>query len=95
MNTMAGATRMPYRRFAALSVVAALSWSIVCLLISLVASAWFGHNPIAAAVTAAAISMLLGVVVDGGTRLIRRVRPRRAPELPADEDAREAEKVPA
>lgn len=97
VNTMAGATRMPYRRFAALSVVAALSWAIVCLLISLVASAWFGHNPIAAAVTAAAISIVLGVAVDGVMRLIRRARRRRTPEgsESCDADARDAEEVPA
>ncbi|WP_203137294.1 DedA family protein [Microbacterium sp. JZ31] len=97
VNTMAGATRMPYRRFAPLSAVAALSWAIVCLLISLVASAWFGHNPIAAAVAAAAISIVLGVAVDGVMRLVRRLRrpDGRGVTTPDRADVCETEEVPA
>ncbi|MEL5991732.1 DedA family protein [Microbacterium phosphatis] len=91
VNTMAGATRMPYRRFAAFSAIAAVSWAVMCLLISAVASAWFPHTPLVSAVAAVIISMTLGVAVDAVLRLVRRAR-RKTPETaPAPEEARTEE----
>lgn len=95
VNTMAGATRMPYRRFASFSAIAAVSWAVMCLLISLVASAWFPHTPLASAAAAIVISMLLGVAVDAGMRLTRRLRRRPAPAAPAVADEALREEVSA
>ncbi|MBO3662982.1 DedA family protein [Microbacterium stercoris] len=95
VNTMAGATRMPYRRFATFSAMAAVSWAVMCLLISALASTWFPHTPLASAATAVVISLLLGVAVDAGMRLVRRLRRRGAPDAAPCPEAPAHEEVPA
>ncbi len=77
VNMTAGATGLPYRRFLPLSLVAAACWVALSAVIATVASAWLGHSPLLAAAVGVALSILLGVLIDLGSRLIRRLRARR------------------
>ncbi|SDM30329.1 DedA family protein [Microbacterium azadirachtae] len=83
VNMTAGATRLPYRRFLPLSLVAAAGWVGLSALIASVASAWLGHSPLLAAGVGVALSIVLGLAIDLGARLARRLRPQSAP---ADRD---------
>lgn len=78
VNMTAGATRLPYRRFLPLSLVAAVGWVALSALIASVASAWLGHSPLLAAVVGVVMSIVIGVLIDLGSRLVRRGRARRA-----------------
>jgi len=78
VNMTAGATRLPYRRFLPLSLVAAVGWVALSALIASVASAWLGHSPLLAAVVGVVLSIVIGVLIDLGARLVRRARGRRA-----------------
>lgn len=73
VNMTAGATRLPYRRFLAISSLAGLAWSATSLGIALAASSVL-HEPIVAAVVSMVVAAGLGIVVD---RVIGRVSRRR------------------
>lgn len=77
VNMTAGATRLPYRRFLPLTLIAAVGWVGLSLLIAGVASAWLGHSPLLAAVVGVVVSILVGFAIDLGIRLVRRIRVRR------------------
>jgi len=74
VNTTAGATRLPYRRFLAISTIAGFAWSTTSIGIALATSSVL-HEPLVAAGVSMAIAVLLGVVVD---RVIGRLGRRRA-----------------
>lgn len=90
VNMTAGATRLPYRRFLPLSLVAAVGWVGLSALIASVASAWLGHSPLLAAVVGVVLSLLLGVLIDLGSRLVRRLRSRSAAPATSRETERPA-----
>ena len=65
VNMTAGATGYPRRRFTALAVVAAISWSIYSVMLGIGAGKLFGEkNPLLAMVIGVAVGLLLGVLVD-------------------------------
>jgi membrane protein DedA with SNARE-associated domain len=67
VNMTAGATGYPRRRFTALAVVAAISWSIYSVLLGIGAGHLFGEKyPLLAAVVGVAVGLLIGVLVDWG-----------------------------
>lgn len=66
VNMTAGATGYPRRRFSALAVVAAISWSIYSVLLGIGAGKLFGDkHPLLAMAIGVAVGLLLGVVIDG------------------------------
>ncbi len=77
VNMTAGATRLPYRRFLPISIVGAVLWSAMCLLLSVLAATWFGHSPLLAAGVGIVLSLVLGLGVDA----VARLRERRAARL--------------
>ncbi len=96
VNVTAGATRLPYRRFLPLSLVAAVCWVALSAVIASVASAWLGHSPLPAALVGIALSIVVGVLIDLAARLVRRARGRGAAvPAPASEAERELVKTGA
>jgi len=79
VNMTAGATRLPYRRFLPLTLVAAVAWVALSFAIASVAAAWLGHSPLLAAAAGIAVSILMGLAIDLGVRLVQRARARRRP----------------
>ena len=77
VNMTAGATRLPYRRFLPLTLVAAVAWVALSFAIAGVAAAWLGHSPLLAAVVGIVVSILMGLSIDLGVRLVQRARARR------------------
>lgn len=73
VNMTAGATRLSYRRFLAISSLAGLAWSATSIGIALAASSVL-HEPIVAAVVSMVVAAGLGIVVD---RVIGRVSRKR------------------
>lgn len=73
VNMTAGATRLPYRRFLPLSLLAAVCWTAMSILLSVFAASWLGHSPVLAAVVGVVISVILGLAVDLVARLVRRI----------------------
>ncbi|WP_186321874.1 DedA family protein [Curtobacterium pusillum] len=73
VNTTAGATRLPYRRFLAISSLAGLAWSATSIGIALAASSVL-HEPIVAALVSMVVAAGLGIAVD---RVIGRVTRKR------------------
>lgn len=92
VNMTAGATRLPYRRFLPLSLLAAVGWVGLSALIASVASAWLGHSPLLAAGVGVTLSIVLGLAIDGATRLGRRLRARGGRDDPRTA-AQEGERV--
>jgi len=86
VNMTAGATRLPYRRFLPISIVGAVLWSAMCLLLSVLAATWFGHSPLLAAGVGIVLSLVLGLGVDAVSRLRERraararITPSRTPD---------------
>lgn len=94
VNMTAGATRLPYRRFLPLSLVAAVGWVALSTVIAGVASAWLGHSPLLAAGVGVVLSIVIGLLIDLGARLVRRARSRSA-AVPARGSMAEPELVTA
>lgn len=82
VNTTAGATRLPYRRFLAISSIAGVAWASTSVGIAL-AAAQVLHEPIIAALVSMVVAAGLGIAVD---RIIAGLAKRR--------DARAARAVP-
>ncbi len=76
VNMTAGATRLPYRRFLPLSLIAGVMWAGMCWVLSTVISAFVGDNPLLAMGIAIAVSIVLGFVIDLTSRLITAIRRR-------------------
>ncbi|WP_407343639.1 DedA family protein [Pengzhenrongella phosphoraccumulans] len=64
VNMTAGATRYPRRRFAALTALAAVTWSLYSVAIGLTAGAWFRDRPLVAVVIGVLGGFLGGLVLD-------------------------------
>lgn len=64
VNMSAGALGFPWRRFLPLSAAAGLSWSILSIVIGLVAGTWIKDQPLVSAGIGIAIALLIGFVVD-------------------------------
>ncbi|MCL1869817.1 MAG: VTT domain-containing protein [Promicromonosporaceae bacterium] len=79
VNLAAGATGLPYRRYAALSALAACSWVAVTSVIGLATGAWLGAQPLVAVVVSASVGLGVGAAIDAVTRRRRRA----AQPLPA------------
>ena len=71
VNLAAGATGMPYRRYAPLSALASCAWAAVTSAIGLLAGLWLGDQPLVAMVVSASVGLATGAVIDG---VIRRRR---------------------
>lgn len=70
VNLTAGATRFPWLRFAALDLVAAVTWSAYSIGIGTVAGRWLHDAPLLAAAIGVALAVLLGWLID---RLLQRL----------------------
>lgn len=77
VNTTAGATRLPYRRFLAISAIAGTAWSATSVGIALAASQVL-HEPLVAALVSMVVAGGLGVAVDRVIGSISRRRDARA-----------------
>ena len=77
VNMTAGATRLSYRRFLAISAIAGLAWSAVSIGIALAASSVL-HEPIVAALVSMVVAAGLGIAVDRVLGTISRRREARA-----------------
>ncbi|TCK20782.1 DedA family protein [Pseudonocardia endophytica] len=75
VSMTAGATGYPWRRFVAVAVLAAASWSGYSVLIGLAAGTALGSNPLLAAGVGVGVGLSLGVGVDA---VVRRIEARRA-----------------
>lgn len=84
VNMTAGATRLPYRRFLAISSVAGLAWSATSIGIALAASSVL-HEPLVAALVSMVVAAGLGIAVD---RVIGRVTRKREARATARADDR-------
>lgn len=84
VNMTAGATRLPYRRFLAISSVAGLAWSATSIGIALAASSVL-HEPLVAALVSMVVAAGLGIAVD---RVIGRVTRKREARAAARADDR-------
>ncbi|ROP66875.1 DedA family protein [Curtobacterium sp. PhB115] len=73
VNMTAGATKLPYRRFLAISAIAGVAWSATSVGIALAASQVL-HEPIVAAGVSVVVAAGLGLVVD---RVVGRVSRKR------------------
>lgn len=82
VNLTAGASGMPLRRFAPLSVIAALLWATFSVGMGLLGGSWVRHNPLLGMAVAIALAMALGTVVD---HLVQRLT-RRATGTGTDPD---------
>lgn len=89
VNMTAGATRLPYRRFLAISSIAGLAWSATSIGIALAASTVL-HEPLVAALVSMVVAAGLGIAVDRVIGTISRRRDARpAPRIaPTGETAR-------
>lgn len=63
VNTTAGATGLPYRRFLGISAVAGSAWAATSVGIALATSSVL-HEPVVAALVSMVLAVVLGVVVD-------------------------------
>ncbi|MFJ2979869.1 DedA family protein [Curtobacterium sp. NPDC087082] len=84
VNMTAGATRLPYRKFLAISSVAGLAWSATSIGIALAASSVL-HEPLVAALVSMVVAAGLGIAVD---RVIGRVTRKREARASARADDR-------
>lgn len=72
VNLAAGATGVPYRRYAALSALASGTWAATTAALGLVAGIWLGDQPLLAMAASVVVGLLLGMVVDAVVRSRRR-----------------------
>ena len=91
VNMTAGATKLPYRRFLAISSIAGAAWSATSIGIALAASSVL-HEPLVAALVSMVVAAGLGIAVDRVLGSISRRRDaRQAPRTtPTEEPARPA-----
>ncbi|UNK72309.1 DedA family protein [Microbacterium sp. H1-D42] len=78
VNMAAGASGFSWRRFAPLSVLSGLCWSIFSVSVGLLAGSWAQEQPLLAAVIGIVIALLIGIVVDRAAALRRRILARRS-----------------
>ncbi|WP_439691522.1 DedA family protein [Curtobacterium sp. SP.BCo] len=89
VNTTAGATRLPYRRFLAISSLAGLAWSATSIGIALAASSVL-HEPVVAALVSMVIAAGLGIAVDRVIGRVSRKREARAEVVAVATDTADA-----
>lgn len=85
VNMTAGATRLPYRRFLPLSLAAGAMWAAMCWVLATVVSAWLGTDPVLTTIVSIGVSLVIGVLIDAVTRVVKVIRthlPRAAHALP-------------
>jgi membrane protein DedA with SNARE-associated domain len=88
VNMTAGATRLPYRRFLALSSLAGLMWSVTSVVIALATASVLHDQPILSAIVSIVVAIAIGMAVD---LVVGRVaRRREAAGEAAAEEARAA-----
>jgi len=94
VNMTAGATKLPYRRFLAISSIAGAAWSATSIGIALAASSVL-HEPLVAALVSMVVAAGLGIAVDRVLGSISRRRDaRQAPRTtPTEEPARPAPRI--
>jgi len=64
VNMTAGATRLPFRRFWPLAVLAGACWSVYSVLIGIVAGTAFTDQPVLGAMIGVALALCLGLGID-------------------------------
>lgn len=75
VNMSAGALGFPWRRFAPLSLVAGVSWSVFSLAIGLLAGAWIKDQPLLSAAIGIVVALVIGFVIDRIAAARRRREP--------------------
>lgn len=85
VNMTAGATRLPYRRFLAISSIAGLAWSATSIGIALATSSVL-HEPVVAALVSMVVAAGLGIAVDRVLGRVGRKRDARAAARAAEMD---------
>lgn len=73
VNVAAGATGLPYRRYAALSALASCCWVAVTTCIGLLAGLWLDDQPLVAMAVSVSTGLLVGTVLDAAMRRRGRV----------------------
>jgi len=68
VNLTAGAVRYPRRRFAGLTALAAVAWSLYSVVIGLLAGAWIQDQPLVAIAVGVVGGLLSGLALDWGLR---------------------------
>jgi membrane protein DedA with SNARE-associated domain len=91
VNMSAGALGYPRRRFVPLSIVAGVTWALYSAGIGILAGHWLEDQPLLSVVFGIAIALVIGVVIDRVSALVRRRRERRD----AARDSERAESTPA
>jgi len=95
VNMSAGALGYPWRRFLPLSAIAGVSWALYSVAIGLVAGHWLSDQPLLSAVFGIAFALIIGVVIDRTTALVRRRRERASQTREPSESVEMQEAVPA
>ncbi|MFS0728944.1 VTT domain-containing protein [Curtobacterium sp. 1P10AnD] len=85
VNTTAGATGLPYRRFLGISAVAGSAWAATSVGIALATSSVL-HEPVVAALVSMVLAVVLGIVVDRVIATIGRRREAAATRRAASAD---------
>lgn len=76
VNMLAGAARLPYRRYLVLSLIAAAAWVCLSTLVAILVGALVPSEPLLATVIAATVGVIAGVGVDRIRARRRGVEPR-------------------
>jgi len=63
VNMLAGASGLRYRRFAAFSVIAGISWAAMCATVATMSAAWLG-DPLWSALLGIGVMLAIGLVID-------------------------------
>ncbi len=95
VNMSAGALGYPWRRFLPLSAVAGVSWAIYSAGIGLFAGHWLEDQPLLSVVFGIAFALILGVIIDRTSALIRRRRARTEETSEPSEKEQVREAAPA
>ena len=64
VNMSAGALGFPWRRFVPLSMVGAMAWSVLSIVIGLFAGSWITDQPLVSAAVGVSIALAVGFVID-------------------------------
>lgn len=81
VNLMAGASRVPAKRFLFLSSLAGASWAVYSVTVGVVAAHWLGGNAFLAMIVGIALGISAGIVLDAVLRAVSRRRERRTPPV--------------
>ena len=89
VNLTAGATRLSYRRYLPLTMVAGLCWAVYNVTVGALFGAWLSNNPVLAVVVSVVVAVCLGLAIDSLVGWASRRRLRRERGEHSDEQTDE------